>query len=95
MEEYWATFKNLKKYLETFPLPSKLVTSEVLYLYLAISPFVVSLVLVQEEGQVQKLIYYMSKVLHNAKTSYSKAEKMVLTLLTLEWYFDHISKLTW
>ena len=51
-------------------------------MYLAISDHVVSGVLVREDEDVQKLIYYVSKSLVQAKTLYSTIEKLVLALIT-------------
>ena len=54
---------------------------EKLYLYLAVSNTVVSSVLVKEEGNVQKLVYYTSQAFQGAKASYLRMEKIVFTLL--------------
>ena len=77
MKECQAAFNNLKEYLGSPPLLSKSNTGEVLYLYLAVSPFVVSSILIREEENVQKSIYYVSKVLQNTKTRYSRLEKTI------------------
>ena len=62
-EECQPAFEDLKAYLTlTLSLsPSKL--GDELYLYLAVSPYVVSSALIKEEGNVQKLVYYSSKAL--------------------------------
>ena len=39
--------------------------------------------LVQEEGAVQRPIYYTSRLLRDLETRYLKAEKIVLSLVTL------------
>ena len=54
------SFENLKAYLTTAPLLSPSVLGEELYLYLAVTPHVVSSALIREEGRVQKLVYYIS-----------------------------------
>lgn len=79
MEECQAVFEDLKKYLGSPPLLSKPTTSEVLYLYLAISVLAASLMLIQK-GWAQKLIYYASKALRDAEIKYSMTEKMILAL---------------
>ena len=56
--------------------------SEELHLYLVVSPHVVSLVLIREEGRVQKLVYYTSQVLKGAEGRYSMMEKLAFTLVT-------------
>ncbi|KAL0402033.1 UNVERIFIED_CONTAM: hypothetical protein Slati_4233200 [Sesamum latifolium] len=57
-EECQQAFQELKTYLAQLPLLTKLVTGEVLYLYLAAGPQAVSSVLIKEEGGTQKPIYY-------------------------------------
>ena len=52
----------LKEYLAQPPLLSSLVTGEKLYLYLAVFNTAVSLVVIREEKEVQKLVYYTSQV---------------------------------
>ncbi|XP_073109552.1 uncharacterized protein [Elaeis guineensis] len=75
-------FEELKKYLASPPLLVRPEVGEVLYLYLATSPEAVSSVLVREnENRVHQPVYYVSKVLHEAETRYSKAEKMIFALV--------------
>ncbi|XP_073108680.1 uncharacterized protein [Elaeis guineensis] len=63
----WA-FEDLKRYLASPPLLVKPEVGEMLYLYLATFPEVVSSVLVQKnESRIHQPIYYTSKVLHGAK----------------------------
>jgi hypothetical protein len=45
------------------------------FLYLKVADLTVNMMLVWEEEEVQKPIYYISKVLHDAKTKYMKVEK--------------------
>ena len=56
-------FEELKAYLASPPLlnPSKL--DEELFLYLAVSPTVVSLALIREEDRVQLPVYYTNRAL--------------------------------
>ena len=60
-DECQQAFEELKAYLTSTLLlsPSKL--GEELYLYLAVSPHVVSSALIREKGKVQKPVYYTSK----------------------------------
>jgi len=48
--------------------------------------------LVQEKGGIQKLVYYVSKSLPDAETSYQRMEKMVVALFVvprkLKYYFQ-------
>ena len=57
--------------------------SHTLFLYLAISNYTISGVLIQEDEWVQKLIYYINKSLVQAETHYIVIEKLVLVLTTL------------
>ena len=53
-------FQDLKAYLTTASLLSPSIPGEELYLYLAVSPHVVSSALIREEGKAQKPVYYTS-----------------------------------
>ena len=59
-DECKKAFQDLKVYLTTVSLLSPSIPSEELYLYLAVSPHVISLTLIKEEGKVQKHVYYTS-----------------------------------
>ena len=54
-------------YLVTIPLLSPSVMGEELFLYLAVTPHVMSSALIKEEGKLQKLVYYTSKALRGAE----------------------------
>ncbi|GKV48231.1 hypothetical protein SLEP1_g55056 [Rubroshorea leprosula] len=62
-DECQQAFDELKQYLASAPLLSKLVEGETLYLYLGVTEEAVSSVLLREENKNQKPIYYVSKVL--------------------------------
>ena len=53
-----------------------------LFLYLAISPTIVSATLVREEERVQKPVYYASRALRGAKERYLLMEKHAFALVT-------------
>ncbi|GFZ07006.1 hypothetical protein Acr_18g0011760 [Actinidia rufa] len=72
----------LKKYLGSPPLLTVRTTGEDFYVYLSILPTAVSAVLIREEDQVQKPVYYVSKVLMGAETRYPRIEKLAYTLMT-------------
>ncbi|GKV05156.1 hypothetical protein SLEP1_g17198 [Rubroshorea leprosula] len=76
----WA-FDELKQYLASAPLLSKLVEGESLYLYLGVTEEVVSSVLLKEENKNQKPICYVSKVLQGAEQNYPLAEKAAFALV--------------
>ena len=50
-------------------------------LYLFMSPIVVSVVLFKEEDKVQRLVYYVSKVLLRVESRYLKIKKLTYTLI--------------
>lgn len=62
MEECHTTFEGLLTYLITTPLLTRPVEGEMLYLYLVISPIVVSFILACEKEGVQNLIYYIGRM---------------------------------
>ena len=64
------------------PLLSPSVPSEELYLYLVVSPHVVSSTLIREEEKVQKPIYYTSRALKEAEGQYPLMEKLAFVLIT-------------
>lgn len=80
-EECQEAFRNLKAYLADLPSFSMPVPGERLYLYLSVDPEVVSSVLVREELGVQRPVYYVSKVLHEAEVNYEDVEKMIFAIV--------------
>ena len=54
---------------------------EVLYTYIAVTPHVMSLVLIREDSGLQRPVYYMSKSLHEAEIRYSPLEKAILAVV--------------
>ena len=50
-------------------------------MYLAVSPTALVAVLVKEETKVQRPVYYISRALRDAKTRYTKLEKLTYALL--------------
>jgi hypothetical protein len=75
-------FCQLKEYLAKPPLLGSPKEGEILYLYLTVSPSAVSSVLVQEESEVQKLVYFTSGALHGAEGRYPWIEKLAFSLIT-------------
>ena len=71
---------------------SSLETDEVLFAYIAVTPHVVSLVLIQTDGGKQLPVYYVSKSLHDAKIHYLPLEKAILAVVhgprKLPYYFQ-------
>ena len=74
-------FEELKQYLLGPLVLSSLEKEEVLYAYLAVTDYAISLVLVKNETGVQRPIYYVSNSLHEVKTRYSPLEKAMLAII--------------
>ena len=56
-------------------------TDEVLFAYIAMAPHAVSLVLIRVDDDVQQLVYYVSKSLHEAEVCYLPLEKAILAIV--------------
>ena len=54
---------------------------EVLFAYIVVAPYAVSLVLIQVDCGVQRPVYYVSKSLHEAKVRYLPLEKVILAVV--------------
>ena len=54
---------------------------EVLFVYLAVASHVVSFVLIREDNGIQRLVYYVSKSLHEAEVRYLSLEKAILAIV--------------
>ena len=59
---------------------SSLKVDEVLFAYLAVAPHAVSFVLIREDNDVQRPVYYVSKSLHEVKVRYLSLEKVILAV---------------
>ena len=81
MEECSSAFQKLKEYLSWPSIMSKLDEDEVLFAYIVVASYVVSLVLVQDDNRVQKLIYYVSKSLHEVDVRYLPLERAILVVV--------------
>ncbi|KAK2997608.1 hypothetical protein RJ639_026556 [Escallonia herrerae] len=79
--ECQTSFEALKKYLASLPLFSKPIEGEMLFLYLTVTNFAVSAVLVREQDIKQFPIYNVSKVLQGAELRYPPIEKLAFALL--------------
>ncbi|XP_057452660.1 uncharacterized protein LOC130744496 [Lotus japonicus] len=80
-EECEQAFPKLKESLATLPVLSKPTPGVPLMLYLAVTDRAVSMVLLQEEGKKQKIIYFVSHTLQGAELRYQKIEKAALAIL--------------
>ena len=80
-EECATTFQQLKDYLARPPIMSSLEPDEVLFAYIAIAPYAVSLVLIRVDNGIQRLVYYISKSLHETEVRYLPLEKVILAVV--------------
>ena len=67
IEECVLAFQQLKEYPFWPPIMSRPEVDEVLFAYIAVASYAVSLVLIQVDSGVQRLVYYVSKSLHEAE----------------------------
>jgi len=82
-DECEAAFLKLKEYLATPPMLCKPQASVPLRLYFAVTEWAISSVLVQEQDQVQKPIYFVSKALQGPELRYQSLEKVALAVVFL------------
>ena len=54
---------------------------EVLFAYIAVASHAVSLVLIREDSGIQRLVYYVSKSLHEAEVRYLTLERAILAVV--------------
>jgi len=80
-EDCEQAFKQWKAYLSEPPILAKPVEGEPLYLYTAVSRTAISSVLVRDDHEGQKPIYYVSKTLIDAETRYPTIEKLALAVV--------------
>ena len=60
---------------------SKPKEEQVLFAYIAVASHTVSLVLIRVDDGVQRLVYYVSKSLHEVEVRYLLLEKAILTVV--------------
>ena len=60
---------------------SSLEADEVLFAYIAVAPYAVSLVLIRVDNGIQRPVYYISKSLHEAEIHYLPLEKAILAIV--------------
>ena len=88
-EESDTAFQQLKEYLDSPSLLIVPIIGKEVYVYLSILPTTVSAVLIQEEDRVQKLVYYVSKILMGVKARYPKIEKLAYAFMIAARKFRH------
>ena len=80
-KECARAFQQLKDYLARPPIMSSLEPDEVLFAYIAVAPYAVSLVLIRVDNDIQRPVYYVSKSLHKAEVRYLPLEKAILAIV--------------
>ena len=65
---------------------------EVLFTYIAVTPYTISLVSIQVDSGIQRPVYYVSKSLHKVEVCYLPLEKAILAVVhairKLPYYFQ-------
>ena len=79
-----AAFAALKTYLISPPILVSPSEGELLTLYLAVSDFSTSVVLVRDKDRVQHSVYYCSRALREVEDRYPRMEKLILALVTAD-----------
>ena len=74
-------FQELKRYLSHPPIMSSPVVDEVLFAYIAVALYAISLVLIRVDSGIQRPIYYVSKSLNEAEVRYLPLEKTILAVV--------------
>ena len=81
IEECATAFQQLKDYLAWPPIMSNPELDEVLFAYIAVAPYAISLVLIRVDCGVQRPVYYLSKTLHEAEVRYLPLEKAIMAVV--------------
>ena len=80
-KECAEAFQQLKDYLARPLVMSSPKPDEVLFAYIAVALYAVSLVLIRVDNGVQWPVYYVSKSLHKAEVRYLPLEKAILAVV--------------
>ena len=80
-EECALAFQQLKEYLSRPLIMSSPLIDDVFFSYIAVAPHVVSLVLIRIDNGIQRLVYYVSKSLHEVEIRYLPLEKTILAVV--------------
>ena len=85
-------FQQLKEYLSRPSVMSKPEVDEVFFAYIIMASHAISLMLIQIDNDVQRLVYYVSKSLDEAEVRYLPLEKAILVVIhatrKLPYYFQ-------
>ena len=80
-EDCAVAFQQLKDYLSRPLIMSSSEADKVLYAYIAVAPHAVSLVLIRDDNDIQKPVYYVNKSLYEAKVRYLPLEKAIMAVV--------------
>ena len=80
-EECAEAFQQLKYYLARPPIMSSPEPDEVVFVYIAVASYAVSLVLIRVDNGIQRPVYYINKSLHEAEVRYLPLEKAILAVV--------------
>ena len=89
IEECVIAFQQLKDYLARPPIVFSLEPDEVLFAYIAVASYAVSLVLIRVDCGMQRPVYYVSKSLHETEVRYLPLEKAILAVVLGTWKLPH------
>ena len=74
-------FQELKRYLSHPPIMSSPVVDVVLFAYIAVALYAISLVLIWVDSGIQRSVYYVSKSLNESEVRYLPLEKAILAVV--------------
>ena len=80
-EECVMAFQEFKRYLSHPPIMFSSVVDEVLFAYIAIALYAISLMLIRVDSGIQRPVYYVSKSLNEAEVRYFPLEKAILAIV--------------
>ena len=80
-EECVTAFQELKRYLSHPPIMPSPVVDKVLFAYIAVALYAISLVLIRVDSSIQWPVYYVSKLLNEAEVRYLPLEKAILAVV--------------
>ena len=90
-DDYEKAFTQLKEYLSSPPILTRPKKGKVLFLYITTFEEAIGTILTVERDDEQRLLYYISKVLHGVEVRYQRIEKLayvvVLASRRLKHYF--------
>jgi len=83
--EFEEAFPKLKEYLVSAHVLGKPVPGTRIHHYFAITNRSISSIILQDQDKVQKLVYFVTKVLQGPKTRFQAIEKVALAVVFTAW----------